>query len=449
MNEIIQGNLLDNSSHLQSLSQEILKQAAQFGATQAEVCIAANKGFSVSAHAGEVETVEYNQDKVIEISVLFGKRRGSSSLSDLRPEAVKAAVEAACHIAKFTDEDKDAGLADKQELAFNYPQLELSYPWNISVNDAIELACQCEREAVACDKRIMSAEEVRVVTADSFYLYANSQGFIGHFPYTRHEISCVLVAKEGDDMQRDYSYTISSNPKKLESISTIAKQAAERTVRRLGARRLPTSKTPVIFLADEARSLLGHFAAAIQGGSLYRKSSFLLNQLEKKIFPDWVWLQEQPHLVGALASAPFDNDGVATRSNIFIENGVLRNYALGVYAARKLGMKTTGNAGGTHNLIMKPGNKNLTQLLKTMDKGLLITELMGNGVNLLTGDYSRGVGGYWIENGELQYPVHEITVAGKLQDIYKRMIEVGSDVDVRGNIHTGSILIEEMMVAGS
>ncbi len=447
MNEIEQS--VFNANRLQSLSNDVLQEAKRLGAHQAEVNISANKGFSVRAREGDVETVEYNQDKHIDIHVYFGKRSGSSSISDMRPESVRSAVEAACHIAKFTDEDPAAGLAAKEELGFDYPKLELAFPWPISVEKAIELACQCEREALAYDKRIMSAEEVSVATMEAIHVYANSHGFIGFFPYTRHEISCVLIAKEGDEMQRDYSYTVSADPAMLESASHVAKEAAERSVRRLGARRLPTMKAPVIFFAEEARGLLGHFTAAISGGSLYRKSSFLLDHLDKKIFPSFVHIEEQPHLPHALGSAPFDEDGIATRPNVFIEQGVLRQYSLGIYSARKLAMKTTGNAGGVHNLTIKTGKKNLPELLKTMDKGLLITEMMGNGVNLVTGDYSRGVGGYWVEKGEIQYPVHEITVAGKLQDMYAHLVEVGNDMDVRGNVRTGSILLEEMMIAGS
>lgn len=446
MNNI--AKVIADSRQLQELAQDILKEAARLGANQAEVGISANKGFTVKAHDGDVETVEYNQDKAVDITVLFGKRLGASSLSDLRPEAIRAAVEAACHIAKFTDEDPASGLAAKEELAFHYPQLELSFPWDVTVDQAIEMAIQCEREAVAYDKRIMSAEEASVATIEGVYVYANSFGFMGHFASTRHDIGCVLVAKGKDEMQRDFSYTVAADPKHLESISDVARKAAERTVRRLGAKKLRTMKAPVIFAAEEARGLLGHFASAIAGGALYRKSTFLLEHLGKKIFPDFVHIQEHPHLPRALGSAPFDNDGVLTRANVFVEDGVLTNYSLGVYSARKLGMKTTGNAGGMHNLTIKPGNKNLTELLKSMGTGLLVTELMGQGVNIVTGDYSRGVGGYWVENGEIQYPVHEITVAGKLQDMYARIAEVGSDVDMRGNIRTGSILIEEMMIAG-
>jgi PmbA protein len=371
-----------------------------------------------------------------------------ASLSDISASAVNAAVEAACHIAKFTDEDPAAGLAEKNQLAFKYPHLPLAFPWSITVEKAIELACQCEREALAHDKRIMSAEEVSVSTGEGWFLHANSHGFVGDFAHTQHQMSCVLVAKEDGDMQRDYSYTIAMDPAELKSASAVANEAAQRVVRRLGARRLRTMKTPVIFHAEEARGLMGHFMAAISGGSLYRKSSFMLDQLDKKIFPSFVHLQEAPFLPKALGSSPFDADGVATRENVFVDEGILRNYVLSVYSARKLGMQTTANAGGVHNLIVRPGQKDLAALLKTMNKGLLVTEIMGQGVNLITGDYSRGVGGFWVENGEIQYPVHEITVAGNLKDMYARIQEIGNDVDIRGNVRTGSILIEEMMLAG-
>lgn len=434
---------------LQSIANDILKEAKKRGADEAEVGIASNKGFTVSAREGDVETIEYQQDKSISVAVYFGKRSGTASLSDIRPDAIKAAVEAACHIAKFTGEDVASGLADKSDLAFQYPDLPLAYPWNISVDEAAELACRCEREAVAMDQRIVSAESADVTTMQVYTVYANSHGFAGGFTCTRHEKSCVLVAKdENDDMQRDYSYTVSVDPKLLVDTSSLAKEAAERTIRRLGARRLPTMRAPVMYAAEEARGLLGSFAAAISGGNIYRKSSFLLDHVGKQVFPEFIQIAEQPHLPFGLGSVAFDDDGVLTRPNVFIKNGVLQTYALGVYSARKLGLHTTGNAGGMHNLTIKPGNKDFKAMLKAMDRGLLVTEIIGQGVNLVTGDYSRGVGGYWVENGEIQYPVHEITVAGKLQDIYANIVEVGNDVDRRGNILTGSILIAEMMIAG-
>lgn len=443
----IEKNIL-NSNQLIVIAEEILHEAKNQGAHQAEVGIVANKGFAVTAHNGDVETVEYNQDKVIEIHVYFGKRSGSASISDIRPEAVREAVRAACHIAKFTDEDPASGLASRDELAFHYPQLDLCYSWDITVEEAIKLACECEREALAYDKRIMNAEAVTVNTVEAVSIYANSNGFLGYFPHSRHELSCVLVAKEGDDMQRGYSYTAAVNPHDLQSISHVAKEAAEKTVKRLGAKRIKTMRAPVVYVAEEARGLLGNFAGAITGGALYRKASFLLDHLGKQVFPDFVHIQEYPHLPRAFGSAPFDENGVTTRANVFIEEGILQNYALSVYSARKLNMKTTGNAGGMHNLTIRSGNKNLAELIKCMDKGLMITEMMGHGVNLISGDYSRGAAGFWVEKGEIQYPVHEVTVAGQLQDMFMRITEVGNDVDNRGNIHTGSLLLEEVMIAG-
>lgn len=438
-----------NINQLQTLAESILHQALRHGATQAEVSIDGNKGFSVTARNGDVETVEHHNDKLIDISVYFGQRSGSASISDMRPEAVTAAVKAACHIAKFTDADPALGLAEKEELAFTYPTLNLAQHWSMTVEQAIDLACQCEKEALSYDKRIVSAEAVGVTTSEMLHLYANSQGFMGFYPHSSHEISCILIARQGEDMQRDYSYTTAVDPSLLESFQYVAHTAAKRTVQRLGAKRLSTRKAPVIFVAEEARGLLRHFAQAVQGGNLYRKSSFLIDHLGKQIFPAFVQLQEQPHLPLAAGSVPFDSEGVATRPNIFIENGVLTNYALGVYSARKLGMKSTGNAGGMHNLILKPGEKDLADLIKMMDRGLLVTETMGQGVNLVTGDYSRGAGGYWIEHGEIQYPVQEVTIAGRLQDMFLRFREAGKDVDVRGNIRTGSILIDEMTIAGT
>lgn len=432
----------------QSIANDILKEAKRNGADQAEVSVDANQGFSVSAREGEVETIEYNQDKMIDITVYIGNRTGSAGISDLQPQAIKSAVEAACHIAKFTDEDEASGIADKAELAFDYPKLDLNCPWSITVEEAIEIACQCEREALAYDKRIMVSEETRVGTVDAVTVYANSHGFEGLYPSTQHEISCVLVAKDGDEMQRDYSYTIAVDPSQLDSVSKIARDAADRAVQRLGARRVATAKVPVIYSAEAARSLIGYFAHAIQGSSLYRKSSFLLDQLDQRIFPSFVQIKEQPHLARALGSAPFDDDGVATRANVFVEDGILRSYSLDVYSARKLNMKSTGNSGGFHNLTIELGNKDLAALQKSMGKGLLITEMMGQGVNLLTGDYSRGASGFWIENGEIQFPVNEVTVAGNLKEMFARIAEVGNDLDKRGNIRTGSILIEEIMIAG-
>lgn len=433
---------------LQEISSQILDEAKKAGAESAEVSLAANKGFSVRAHGGSVETVEYHQDKSAEIAVYFGRRSGTASITDLRPQAIKDAVAAACHIAKFTDPDEANGIAPKEELAFNYPHMQMAYPWDITVEKAIEIALECERQALSQDKRIINAEDVTVATGAALHVYANTNGFIGYYPYTRHEIACVLVAKEKDEMQRDYYYTIATDPKLMMSTHDVAQHAAQRTVQRLGAKPIKTTKAPVIYVAEEARSLLGHFAGAMSGGAIYKKNSFLVDHLGKKVFPDFITIQEHPHLELALGSAPFDGNGVATRENKFIENGILQSYALSIYSARKLGMKTTGNAGGTHNLTISHGDSDFNTLLKRMGRGLVITEMMGQGVNTLTGDYSRGASGFWVENGEIQYPVNEVTVAGRLQNIYANIVEVGNDVDIRGNIRSGSILISEMTIAG-
>lgn len=437
-----------NEEQLKTLVKHILDEALQQGASHAEVDVGMNKGFTVTARKGDIETVEYHQDKIIDITVYFGKRIGSASLSDMNNDAIKSAVKAACHIARFTDEDQYAGLADYDRLAFNYPDVDVAFPWHLSVENAIDIAKACETKALSMDKRLINSEGATVSTSEALSAYGNTHGFIGLFPQTRHEISCMLIAAHQDEMQRDYSYTVACDPKMLEHPNWVAEQAAERTLRRLGARRLSTRNAPVIFLADEARGLLSYFVAAIAGGNLYRKASFLLDQIEKPIFPSHITIDERPYLPKALGSIPFDDDGVATRPNVFIEQGILKSYCLGSYSARKLGLQSTGNAGGVHNLFINTGNKDLPALLKTMDKGLLVTELMGQGINLVTGDYSRGASGFWVERGEIQYPVEEITIAGNLRDMYLHLIEVGADVDKRGNIQTGSILLENMMIAG-
>lgn len=441
--------LTNNPEYLKNIVSDILQEAKKQGAGAAEVNIGLNKGFSVSSRMGEVESVEYNQDKIVEITVYFGQQTGSSSLSDLRPAAIKDAILAACHIARFTDQDHYAGLAAKDLLAFNYPDLALYSPWDITVEGAIELSLQCEAIALAYDKRIQNSEGAQVSTTQGWHVYGNSHGFIGAYAGTRHDIGCSLIAQHEDQMERDSHYTIACNPTLLESIESIATKAADKAVKRLNPQQLTTRNVPVIFAPEEARGLLGHFVAAISGGNLYRKGSFLVDALGKQIFPDHIRIDERPHLLGSLGSAPFDDNGVTTRPNVFIDQGILKMYSLGVYSARKLGMETTGNAGGVHNLFISTGQKDLPALLKTMGTGLLITDLMGQGVNLVTGDYSRGASGFWIENGEIQYPVAEITIAGNLLDMYRHLVEVGCDVDERGNIRTGSILLENMMVAGN
>lgn len=446
MKEMIENEF--TSENLKIMVKNILDEAKRQGATNAEVDIHTHKGFTINVRKGDVETIEYHQDKNIGITVYVGQRSGSASLSDLRPEAVQSAVNAACNIARFTDEDPFSGLADKSLLAFDYPEIHLDYPWDISVPSAISLAKECEAIALSKDKRIQNSEGATVSTSRVINAYGNSQGFVGAFPVTRHEISCVLIANQNQEMQRDYYYTVASDQKLLDSIEKVATLAAERTVKRLGGRRLTTRRVPVIFAAEESRGLLGLFVSAITGSNLYRKSSFLVDHLGKSVFPKHIQIYENPFLEKALGSSPFDDDGVATKANSFITDGVLQNYALGVYSARKLGMTTTGNAGGVHNLMINTSEHDFPSLLKTMGTGLLVTELMGQGINLVNGDYSRGCAGYWVENGEICYPVEEITIAGNLRDMFNGIVHVGKDIDKRGNIQTGSILIDQMMVAG-
>ena len=448
MTDIIKTDYFNENS-LKQLISDILLEAKKQGATSAEVDVAVNKGFSVSVRLGEVETVLYNQDKIIELTVYFGQACGSVSLSDSRPEAIQSAVRAACNIARFTDKDECNGLADKSLLAFNYPALDIYYPWTITVPEAIDMALQCEALSMEKDKRITNSEGVGISTIEVWNGYGNSNGFIGVTPCTRHEISSVLIATQDDEMQRDYSYTVACEAGMLDSIQTVAEQAVERTVRRLGGRQLSTRQVPVLFAAEEARGLIGLFLSGIAGGHIYRKTSYLVDHLGKTIFPKHITLDERPLLPKKLGSAAFDDDGVATRPNVFVRDGVLETYALSVYSAKKLQMTTTGNAGGMHNLYVSHGDKDFKGMLKTLDKGLLITEMMGNGVSLISGDYSRGASGFWVENGEIQYPVEEITVAGRMQDMFGNLVEVGNDIDTRGNVQTGSILIEQMTVAGN
>lgn len=435
--------------HLQSLAQNILKRAKEIGATAAEVDTYLAAGYSVAVRLGEVETVEYNRDRNVSITLYVGQSQGSATSTDIQPESIEQALKAAYEIAKVTQPDPYAGLAEPGLLAKQYPDLDLYHPWDLTVEQAIELAIDCEQQARAYDKRITNSEGVSIYTHESYNVYGNSNGFIGSYPTTRHSINCVLIAQDSSGMQRDYSYTTARDPHELAAIKTLAKEAGERTVRRLQPQQLKTGKVPVIFAADIARGVVGHFVSAVSGGNLYRNSSFLVNHLGKRVLAKEVQILEQPHLLKALGSSPFDAEGIALKQRQLVSDGILQAYVLNSYAARKLGMQTTGNAGGVHNLTLVPSNKNFAALLKQMGTGLLVTEVMGQGVNIVTGDYSRGAAGFWVENGEIQYPVAEITIAGNLRDMFLNLVSVANDVDTRGSIRTGSILIEQMMVAGS
>lgn len=441
------GSDFPDQKEMESLVSGVLDTARQKGATSAEVGMNFASGLNVTVRMGEVETLEYNRDRSLGITVYVGQRKGSASTSDCSPAAIEDAVTAACAIAKHSGEDPYSGLADADLMATQEVELDLFHPWDLSAEKAIEIALQCENSARA-DEQISNSEGATVSTRSGISLYGNSHGFLNGYSGTRHSISCSVIANDDNGMQRDYWYTLARDAVALDSPESVGLKAAERTLNRCNARKLKTGQVPVILQAEVASGFFQHLINAISGGNLYRKSSFLLDALGKQIFPDTIRIQELPHLKKALGSAWYDNEGVATKSRDIISEGVLQGYVLGSYSARKMGMKTTGNAGGVHNLQVQPGELDLSGLLKEMNTGLLVTELMGQGINIVTGDYSRGAAGYWVENGEIQYPVEEVTIAGNLSDMFMHVQQVGTDVDMRGNIQTGSVLIENMMLAG-
>jgi len=433
---------------IQRLVHNLLDEARAQGASAAEAAVSMGSGLNVTVRMGEVETVEYNRDKGLGVTVYFGQRKGSASTTDFDAVAVKETVAAACAIAKYTAEDDCSGLADANLMARDIPDLELFFPWNIDADQAIVLARSCEDAARAVDKRITNSEGATVSSQQGARVYANSHGFVGAYPTTRHSVSCCVIGQDGEVMQRDYWYSSARDAGDMQDAAAIGTMAAQRTLRRLNGRRLTTRQAPVIFEADVAGSVLGSFVSAIRGGNLYRKSTFLLDSLGTQVFPAWLSLREDPHVKKGLASSPFDNEGVATHAHDLVRDGVVKSYVLDSYAARKLGMQTTGNAGGTHNLIVSHGDQDLNALLRQMDTGLLVTELLGHGVNLTNGDYSRGASGFWVERGEIQYPVEEITIAGNLKTMFQSIVAIANDVDLRKNLRTGSLLIERMTIAG-
>ena len=433
---------------LKQLARDVLVQAQAAGASAAETEISLGFGQSVTVRLNEVETIEYNRDKGMSITVYFGQRRGHASTSDLAPQAVSDSVAAACSIARYTAEDSFCGLAEPALLAKHIPALDLYHPWDVSVDQAIALARQCESAAFATDERIRNSEGASVSAHEGIFVYANSNGFCEGYPSSRQSLSCSVIAGEGDSMQRDYWYSTARNSGDMENAEVVGRKAGERTVRRLNARQLKTRQVPVLFEPSLASGLLSHFVSAISGGNLYRKSSFLLDALGTQVFSPFINLRELPHLPKGLASSPFDNEGVTTQSRDLVKDGVLQGYMLSSYSARKLGMQTTGNAGGNHNLVLESGELDFAGMLKKMGTGLVITELLGHGINTVTGDYSRGAAGFWVEGGEVCYPVEEITVAGNLKEMFQQVVAVGSDVMVQGSKQCGSILIERMTVAG-
>jgi PmbA protein len=433
---------------LRQIAAQVLDHARRVGATSAETEVSEGFGQTVTVRRDEVESIEYNRDKGVGVTVYLGQQRGHASTSDFSERALRETVEAAHAIARYTASDDAAGLADPDLLATEVPDFDLYHPWDISVEQAIDSARRCEAAAMGVDARITNSEGATVSTQQSQFIYANSNGFMGGYPGSRHSVTCSVIAGEGDDMQRDDWYTVARAADELEDAEVVGRKAGERVVRRLGARKTGTLEAPVLFEAPVAASLLGHFVSAASGGSLYRKASFLVDSLGEQIFAPLVRIRDLPDLPRALGSSPFDDEGVRTQRRDVVAEGVLTGYFLGSYSARKLGMRTTGNAGGSHNLIIESTGEDFPTLLRRLGTGLLVTELLGMGVNQVTGDYSRGAAGFWVENGEIAYPVQEITVASNLKDMFRGIRAVGTDVVVRGSRQCGSILLERMTIAG-
>jgi PmbA protein len=428
--------------------EQVLNLARELGATDAEASASFSSGLSVTVRMRDVETLEYHRDQGIGLTVYFGQRKGSASTSDLGSDALEESVRRACGLAKYAAEDDCAGLADADRLARSVPDLDLCHPWSIDPAQAIVLATDCEAAALDSDSRITNSEGATVGTSSGCSVYGNSNGFIEGYRTSQHSLSCAVVAADNGQMERDYDYSVARDPMDLSDPKEVGREAAERTLRRLGSTKLETRSSPVLYPARLARGLFGHFLGAISGGAQYRKATFLLDSLETPVFADLVSIDELPHLPKALASAPFDGDGVATHDRTLVDAGVVKGYVLGSYYARKLGMETTGNAGGIHNLVVSDTGQGFADLLAKMDRGFLVSELMGQGVNSMTGDYSRGAAGFWVENGEIQYPVSEITVAGNLRDMFRNIVAIGNDRDCRGGIRTGSVLVDGLTLAG-
>ncbi|HET8816263.1 MAG TPA: metalloprotease PmbA [Pseudidiomarina sp.] len=426
-----------------------LEQAQKLGSSAAECAISRSRGINVGTRLGEVETVEFNQDGALGITLYVGQQKGSASTTDLSSKAIRAAVEKAFDIARYTSPDPYAGLAPAELMATDIPDLDLCHPADQSADYALEQALACENHALQLDPRIVNSDGAGYSSHVGYRVYGNSHGFLAGYLQSRHSLSCSLIAKSGDAMQRDYSYTVARHKDDLWTPQQVAEDAAQSTLARLDSRKISTASVPVIFRADVANSLFGHFVGAISGGNLYRKSSFLLDHLGKQVLPEWLTITEQPHLRGALGSSPFDHEGLATTEKNIVTNGVLETYLLTSYAARKMQMQPTGHAGGIHNWSVSHGAQTLADLCRTMGTGLLVTELMGQGVNLVNGDYSRGAAGFWVENGEIQYPVEEITIAGNLKDMLKSIVAIGNDVDYRHGVRTGSVLLENLKIAGN
>ncbi len=444
---------LDDSNveldRLSELSADVLRRCRAKGASEVDLGIGVDVGLSVSVRLGEIESIEHNRDRGLSLTVYFGKRKGSASTADLHPDSIEKTIEHACAIAKHTEEDPCNGLADADLLAHDFADLDLWHPWDITTDEATALALRCEEAGRSFDPRISNSEGATVQIGSSLAVGATSHGFFSRERDSRHMISVALLAEDESGMQRDYWYESVRSADDFPDVATIGRTAAERTLARLGARKLGTRQCPVLFAPQVARSLIGHLVSAVSGGALYRKASFLVDYVGKPVFPNFVQIVERPHIRRGQASANFDSEGVATRDSDLITNGRLARYVLGSYSARKLGLRSTGNAGGVHNLIVTTGEDDFAAMLKRMGTGLVVTELMGQGVSLLTGDYSRGASGFWVENGELAYPVEEITIASNLRDMFANIVAIGSDVDHRSHVLTGSILLDRLTIAGA
>ncbi|HHF3794987.1 TPA: metalloprotease PmbA [Haemophilus influenzae] len=447
----------ENSTALLKAQEQELRQAVSFAVelatkagVSAEVAVTKVSGLSVSARLQEIENVEFTNDGALGISVYMGQQKGNASTSDLSESAIKNAVEAALAIAKYTSPDDCTGLADKDLMAFDAPDLELYHAADVDVDKATELALQAEKAALEADERIINSNGASFNSHTGVKVYGNSHGMLQSYLSSRYSLSCSVIGGVEDALENDYEYTISREFDKLQSPIWVGENCAKKVVSRLNPQKLSTREVPVIFLNDVATGLISHFAAAISGGSLYRKSSFLLDHLGEQVLPDWFNISERPHLLRRLASTPFDSEGVRTQDREIVENGILQTYLVTSYSGKKLGMSSTGHAGGIHNWLVKPNlTGGLTALLRQMGTGLLVTDVMGQGVNIVTGDYSRGASGFWVENGEIQYPVAEITIAGQLQDMLKNMLAVADDIENRSNIQTGSILLDKMKISGN
>jgi PmbA protein len=437
-----------SADQLKQNIRDVLDYASQRGANAAEAEVSEGVGQSVTVRRGEVETIEYSRDKGIGVTVYIGKQRGHASTTDFTPQAVRDTVDAALSIARFTAADDCAGLADADMLAREFPDLDLWHTRDIPVERAIELAKSCEEAGFAVDKRLTNSEGATISSHESHFIYGNSLGFLAGYPSSRHGVGCALIAGKNGDMQRDDWYETRRDAADLPDVESVGRRAGERAVGRLGSRKIATTQAPVLFESPVAAGLLGHFVSAVSGGNLYRKSSFLLDSAGKQVFAPLVNVSEQPHVAKGLASTPFDEEGVATQPREVVQGGVVQGYFLGTYSARKLGLRSTGNAGGNHNLFLRDTGPDFAGLLRQMNTGLLVTELLGHGVNTVTGDYSRGAAGFWVENGSIAYPVQEITIAGSLKDIYRGIVAVGNDVVCRGSRYCGSILIDRMTIAG-